>query len=119
MKVDRRGVTLLGTAVCLLIIPFFAGETAGENRGESLFKTHCAVCHPNGGNVLNPKKTLHTKDLRANNITTAEDIVRKIRNPGPFPTHPQDWAGMKRFDKRTIPDDDAMRIAHYILETFR
>jgi cytochrome c6 len=119
MKADRIAVSLLGAAVCLLAIPFSAGQAAEKNRGESLFKAHCAVCHPDGGNVLNPKKTLHTKDLRANNITTAEDIVRKIRNPGPFPTHPQDWAGMKRFDENAIPNDDAMRIAHYILETFK
>lgn len=102
-----------------MAIPFSAGHAAEEDRGKLLFKEHCAVCHLDGGNVLNPKKTLHAKDLRANNITTAEDIVRKIRNPGPYPTHPQDWAGMKRFDEKTISTDDAMKIAKYILETFK
>jgi cytochrome c6 len=119
MKTDLRAVSLVGAVVFLLAIPFSAGQAAEENRGESLFKAHCAVCHPHGGNVLNPKKTLHAKDLRANNITTAGDIVRKIRNPGPFPTHPQDWAGMTRFDENAIPNDDAMKIANYILETFK
>ncbi len=73
----------------------------------------------NGGNIVNPKKTLHRKDLDANNIKTAGDIVKKMRNPGPYPTHPQEWGGMRMFDQRTISDDDALKIANYILETFK
>lgn len=118
MKVDRRAVSVLVALVCLVATPLFVRGAAAEESGESLFKEHCAVCHPNGDNIVNPKKTLHKKDLDANNIKTAEDIVKKIRNPGPLPTHPQDWAGMKRFDQRTIPDENAMKIAEYVLKTF-
>ncbi|TSK06982.1 MAG: cytochrome C [Geobacter sp.] len=79
-------------------------------RGRQFFKERCAPCHPDGGNVINPKKTLHAGVLADQGITTPADIVKKMRNPGP---------GMVRFDERTIPDVDARLIADYILATFR
>lgn len=79
-------------------------------RGGRLFKERCAPCHPNGGNVINPKKTLHGGVLADHGITTPADIVQKMRNPGP---------GMVRFDETTIPDADARLIAAYVLATFR
>jgi len=78
-------------------------------RGEELFKQHCFPCHPDGGNVINPQKTLHKKDREANGVKTASDIVSKMRNPGP---------GMTKFDEQTIPDADAKEIAEYGLKTF-
>lgn len=84
-----------------------AKETA---KGEALFKQYCAVCHPEGGNTINPKKTLHKKDLDANRIRNKEDIVRLMRKPGP---------GMLPFDEKTIPDKNAKEIAEYILKTFK
>jgi hypothetical protein len=48
-----------------------------------------------------------------------EDIVKKMRNPGPAPTHPQKWAGMTMFDAAKISDDEALKIADYILKTFQ
>jgi len=80
-----------------------------EVRGEALFKQHCFPCHPDGGNVINPQKTLHKKDREANGVMTAADIVGKMRNPGP---------GMTKFDEQTIPDADAKEIAEYELKTF-
>jgi len=77
---------------------------------EAQFKEHCAVCHPDGGNIVNPAKTLHKKDLDANLITKPADIIAKMRNPGP---------GMTQFDKQTIPDNEAQAIAAYILKTFK
>lgn len=105
-------------SVFLFTSCLFAEENP-EAKGESLFKQHCAACHPGGGNILSPGKTLRKKDLDANDINTARDIVKKMRNPGPFPTHPQEWAGMRIFDEKTISDDDAMKIADYILKTFK
>jgi len=78
--------------------------------GETEFKKHCEACHPDGGNIINPQKTLHKKDLEANNITKPEDIIGKMRNPGP---------GMTQFDKETIPDSEAREIAEYIFKTFK
>jgi cytochrome c6 len=119
VRIDRRSIYVLAALVCLFALPFSERGAIGETSGESLFKEHCSPCHPRGGNIVNPKKTLHNRDLEANNIKTAQDIVKKIRNPQPLPTHPQEWAGMRRFDQKTIPDEDALKIADYILKTFK
>ena len=78
--------------------------------GVKEFKEHCAVCHPNGGNIINPKKPLNKKSMAANNVKTAKDVVNKMRNPGP---------GMNKFDAKTISDKEAKAIADYILKTFK
>ena len=87
----------------------FAKDDVKKDKGESLFKQNCSPCHSDGGNVINPQKTLHKKDREANNIRKPADIVSKMRNPGP---------GMTKFDKKTIPDKDAKAIAEYILKAF-
>ncbi len=100
----------------LFVIAFFisiagyAKEDARMARGETLFKQNCSACHPDGGNIVNPAFTLHKKDREAHGVKTANDIVEKMRNPGP---------GMTKFDKTTIPDKDAKAIAEYILKSFR
>jgi cytochrome c6 len=105
---------LVVAAVVVSLISFagacYAEKAAAKNFGEELFKQHCAGCHPDGGNIIDPKYTLHKKDLKAHRITKPADIVTIMRNPGP---------GMTKFDKKTIPDKDAQRIAGYILKTFK
>jgi len=54
--------------------------------------------------------TLRKKDLNARGVKTADDIVGKMRNPGP---------GMTRFDAKTVSDKDAKEIAQYILQAFK
>jgi len=81
-----------------------------ETKGEELFKRYCAICHHDGGNTVNPQKTLSKKDREANGVKTAEDIVARMRNPGP---------GMAKFDEKTVVDKDAYEIAEYILKTFK
>jgi cytochrome c6 len=87
----------------------FAEKPASMSLGESEFKEHCTVCHPNGGNIINQKKTLHKQDREANNVKTVADIVKTIRTPG---------QGMTKFDKKTVSDKEARAIAQYILKTF-
>lgn len=87
----------------------FAAQPAVKNAGEAKFKEHCAVCHPNGGNIVNPKKTLLKAGREANNMKTAADIIKNMRNPGP---------GMTKFDEKTLSNKDAQAIAEYILKTF-
>jgi len=89
--------------------PVPAPPTAAPKTGEVLFKEHCVICHPDGGNVVNARKTLHRKELAARNINKPEDIVRIMRNPG---------QGMNRFDEATITEKDAMSIAEYVLNTY-
>ncbi len=95
------GLSLLYLAGC--------SPRSGESA-EQIFAQHCAGCHPEGGNTLNPQKTLHRKDFEANNIKTPGDIVNKMRNPGP---------GMPRFSRNVITDHDAENVASYILSTFK
>ncbi len=82
---------------------------AAEKTGEQLFNEHCSVCHPDGGNIINPKKTLLKKDLEANKIKTAKEVIGTMRKPGP---------GMTAFDKKSVSDKDARKIADYLLKKF-
>lgn len=94
----------------LLFALFGATGFAEETTGEALFKKHCALCHPNGGNIIRPEKTLLKQNLHKKGITAPEDIVKIMRNPGP---------GMKTFGEDKIPDEEAKKIAEYILKTFQ
>lgn len=96
----------------IAVLALGAAGTAKESskKGEALFKQHCTACHPDGGNIINPQKTLHRKSLEANNVKSAKDIINKMRNPGP---------GMTKFDEKMIPEKDAKEIAEYILKTFK
>lgn len=120
MRAFKRVILfLLAVSLPVFLASFSVkGASAAGDTGESLFKANCSACHPDGDNILNHKKTLHKADREANNIFTAKDIIKKMRNPGPAPTHPQEWAGMKMFDKDKISDEDALKIANYILQTF-
>lgn len=85
-------------------------QASPKDAGEAKFKEACAMCHPNGGNIINPKKTLHKNDLEANNVKTIPDIINTLRNPGP---------GMTKYDKAAIPDKLAKEIAEYIVKAFK
>jgi len=103
-------IVTVAAMVCLYGMSDQAGADEKGKSGQAEFKEHCAVCHPDGGNIISAKKTLHKSDLMANNVKTAADIINKMRNPGP---------GMTKFDKKTIPDGEAKKIAEYILKTFK
>ncbi len=96
--------------MCCVIGAVASAEKAKNDAGAKEFKEHCSMCHPDGGNVVNPKKTLHKSDREANNVKTEADIIKIMRNPGP---------GMTTFDKKTISDAEAKEIAKYILKTFK
>jgi cytochrome c6 len=96
-------------AVCCVGTTAFA-EKSSKVAGEAEFNEHCAVCHPEGGNIINPKKTLHKKDLAANNINNEADIIKIVRKPG---------LGMTTFDEKTLPDSEAKNIAKYIFKAFK
>lgn len=84
-----------------------AGESLKE--GEHLFKLHCAICHPEGRNIINPQKPLKKERREAFGVKTTEDIINLMRNPGP---------GMSKFDETTISNKEAKKIAEYVLNTF-
>ena len=99
-----------GIGVCLLAMAGSANGTQQEHQGAAAFREYCLACHPRGGNIFDPGKSLHGKDMAAHNIKTPEDIIRIIRNPGPL---------MTRFDENAIPNRVAKDIADYILENFK
>jgi cytochrome c6 len=83
---------------------------AATSPGAAGFEANCSECHPGGANSVNPAKNLRLMTLKANGILTAQDIIDKMRKPGP---------GMMRFDPKDLPDKEAREIAEYILATFK
>jgi len=78
--------------------------------GEALFKQYCSSCHPNGGNVSDPRRPLYGSALKRNHLDRPDDIVRIMRNP---------VSRMIRFDVATLSDKDALAIAEYVLAEFK
>ena len=107
-------------ALCSIVILMAVSLTASNGicdtkKGEKVdgnkeFLEHCAVCHPNGGNIVNTKKTLNASSLKANGVKSVKDIIAKIRNPGP---------GMTKFDEKTISNKEAKAIGEYIMKSFK
>ncbi len=96
-----KNVALLTAAA--LTIAAFAGTAVAEEKGEALFKEKCASCHPDGGNVMNPKETLK-------GIKDPRKVVKKIRSGG---------GGMPVFDQKAVSDADARAIAAYVVKAFK
>ena len=85
-------------------------DKGGKIDGRKEFEENCAVCHPNGGNIVNAQKPLGRKSLRTNGVKSARDIISKMRHPGP---------GMTSFDEKIISNKEAKAIADYILKSFK
>lgn len=79
------------------------GVSVAEIGGEAIFKANCAACHPNGGNIMKPKKALK-------NIKEPKKIIKQLRDGG---------GGMPSFDAKSISDADARLLADYIIKTFK
>ena len=93
-----------GIVVLMALAAVAATASAVEpSKGEAIFKEKCAACHPDGGNIINPKETL--KGLK-----DPKFIVKKIRNGG---------NGMTKFDTQAVSDADAKAVADYIIKTFK
>jgi len=100
------GVGLL--AILVMASPGFCGEVKPD--GKALFSRNCAFCHPQGRNIIRPRKSLDRETLIKNGITGPKGIVKRMRHPGP---------GMPRFSERRLSDEEARAIAEYIWETFK
>lgn len=94
---------ILTATVVLSIGLMSAAAFAAENAGESIFKAKCSSCHPDGGNIINPKETLK-------GIKNSSKIITKVRKGG---------GGMPAFDAKAISDSDAKLLANYIIKTFK
>jgi cytochrome c6 len=78
-------------------------------NGKELFASHCAGCHYQGGNLVNPNKPLTRIYREANGVRTAQDLVSKMRRGG---------QGMPRYTVKELAEPEARAIADYILVTF-
>ncbi len=109
-KEEKQPETVVKTAQPAAVATPAAAVEASGKSGEELYKQHCMVCHPDGRNVIKPEYTLKKAALEARGIKTVEDIVAKMRNPGP---------GMNKFDSQTVSDADAKKISEYVMATFK
>jgi len=103
---------LLSSGALALSLGCSKGKVADEAtlaQGKTLFEAYCASCHKDGGNVVNPQKTLFRRDREANGIKSPDDIINVMRNPG---------SGMPRLGRDTLPDDKASAVAQYVFSTF-
>jgi cytochrome c6 len=102
-------VTLMKKSVLCIIAAMTCTIAAGsalaaeQKNGEALFKEKCASCHPNGGNVINPKEQIK-------GMKDPKKIIGKVRKGG---------GGMPSFDQKAISDADAKALADYIIKTFK
>lgn len=87
----------------LLAVALFSSAAVAADKGAALFNEKCASCHPNGGNIMNPKATLK-------GIKSAQVVIKKARKGG---------GGMPVFDSKTISDADLKAVADYIVKTFK
>jgi cytochrome c6 len=101
---------LIVTVSMLALATFVSVGCAEEKKGGAIFKEKCAMCHPDGGNIMKADKTLKKADLAKNKIKSDADLVKYLRNPGP---------GMTKFDAKALPDKDAKEVAEYVLKTFK
>jgi cytochrome c6 len=110
-KLMKKIAVLFATVLALnaLTLTVLAAP-ATPSAGAAAFEANCTECHPGGRNIVTPAKDLHGSTLKANGIVKAQDIVAKMRNPGP---------GMTKFDPSELPDKEALEIAEYILSTFK
>ncbi len=107
----KTGLMAVAFILVLCITIFGSAQKASsQNAGEAKFKELCSMCHPDGGNIVNPKKTLHKKDRETTGVKTESDIIKLMRHPGP---------GMTTFDEKTVPDKVASEIAKYVITTFK
>lgn len=112
MKIGVKGRTyLLAGAIGIFAFTAVSGMAqASPKTGEAEFKEYCSACHYDGGNLINPAKTLSKIDREKNGVKTTKDIIKIMRKPG---------EGMSMFDEKTLPETDANKIAEYIINTFK
>jgi len=107
----KLAVVAMAGLFAVSVATAFADTPKGAKiDGKAEFMEHCNACHANGGNIINPKKTLKKADLEKNGIKKPGDILKIVRNPGP---------GMTKFDTKTLSDKEALAVAEYIMKTFK
>ena len=76
MQLIGRAFVAGGAALCMLTHQ----PAAVADTGAVIFETKCAACHANGGNVLNPQKTLDAKALEKFKYNEQAAVVQLLKN---------------------------------------
>ena len=97
----NKRIVLAAVVVCISVMSAVA--FAAGDAGEAIFKAKCASCHPDGGNIMNPKETLK-------GIKDPKKIIKQVRKGG---------GGMPAFNAKAVSDADAKLLADYIIKTFK
>jgi len=104
---------LAALALAILVSACASSGTSTPGKkvdvGKMLFEQHCAICHPDGRNLIRPEKTLVRERLEKVGLSTTGALVTLMRHPGP---------GMKTFPPETLTNEEVTAIARYVLETF-
>ncbi len=95
-------VLLLGVAIFTFS---FSNPALAVSKGEAIFKSNCAQCHVNGGNIVNRAKTLKKADLEKNNMDSAAIITQITKGKGAMPA----------FGRR-LKKDQIEAVAAYVLD---
>jgi len=74
--VNKRLILALSIACPLTI--------AGSAGANEVFDKNCAACHKDGGNIMNPDKTLSKESLEKNGVNSV-DAVKKLVSEGKAP----------------------------------
>lgn len=83
---------------------------ADVSAGEAVFQLKCAACHAQGGNAINPMKTLKAPALEASGFATQEAIVRLVSNgKGQMPSY-----GPKAPPFARLTDEQIADVAEYV-----
>ncbi len=90
-------------ALSLYINPASAVDT---DRGGKLFETHCAGCHPGGGNIIRRGKNLKIKALHKNKMDSLEAVITITTNGK---------NNMSAFGERLTPEE-IKDISAYVLQ---
>lgn len=107
----QKNVALIGTVFSVVLLASAAqAAMKGSLEGKAGYERNCSICHPAGGNTVNPAKTLKKASLQKSGIKTINDLVAVMRKPGP---------GMTAFSVKEIPDKEAQAIAKYVFTTFK
>jgi cytochrome c6 len=95
--------------LCGFMSLFFVRQAlnaADLQNGQTVFNNTCAGCHKNGGNTLNPEKTLDLEALEKFGLNSLEALKKQItEGKTPMPAF-----------KGILSEKQIEDVAHYVLQ---
>mmetsp|Transcript_21542 Transcript_21542/g.38899 ORF Transcript_21542/g.38899 Transcript_21542/m.38899 type:complete len:158 (-) Transcript_21542:255-728(-) len=105
LAVSARSAVFSGALLFGLVVP--AASAGDVGRGELIFRSNCAVCHPGGQNVIIPDKSLQKEALEKylSGGMSEESVMRQVENGK---------NAMPAFGGR-LGNDDIGNVASYVI----